>query len=98
MRKIILAKNDFVQNDYSSAGFNAFFNRSIGANAAVSLPSMASSVNRGTSREINYDQSQTSGSLGSVIKVGTIEIDGVGSKISLYEGSDEVVRIGQLDG
>lgn len=73
--------------DYLAAGFNPFMSRSIDAAAAIAVPSGV--------REINYDQQQVSGSLGSTLRVGNISIDGVTGRISIYDdNTNEVVRIG----
>lgn len=85
------------QYTYAAAGFNKFFRRSIDSTSAATLNDAASQASAYSS-EINFDQSQTSGSLGSVVQVGNVNIDGVQGRISVFEGSDEVVRIGELDG
>lgn len=82
---------------YAHAGFNKFFRRSIDSTQAETL-SVAATQATGMSQEVNFDQSQTSGNLGSIIQVGSINIDGKNGKISVFEGANEVVRIGELDG
>lgn len=82
---------------YAASGFNKFFRRSIDSIDASTLNDVASQATAYTN-DINFDQSQTSGSLGSVVQVGNVNIDGVQGRISVFEGSDEVVRIGELDG
>lgn len=83
---------------YAEAGFNSFFTRSIGSNDIQSLPSGASSYTMGHSREVNYDNAPTTGSLGSKVQIGnSIVLDGNNERISILEGTNEVVRIGELD-
>lgn len=81
---------------YAAAGFNRFFRRSIDSQSASTL-SEAASFASSSSQEINFDQVQTRGSLGDIIQVGSITIDGTNGKISVFDGSNEVVRIGELD-
>lgn len=85
---------------YTSAGFNGFFSRSIDAySSAEALPSVSSVYTQGNQTEINYDNSPTTGTLGSKVQIGnSIVLDGNNEKISIIDGSNEVVRIGELDG
>lgn len=84
---------------YGNAGFNGFFSRSIASSNSNSLPQVASNYQQGNSQEINYDNSQTTGTLGSKIQIGnSIILDGNNERISIVDGSNEVVRIGELDG
>ena len=73
--------------NYEDLGINRFMEKSIGSNL----------VGGGNSREINFDQIATTGSLGDKIQVGggNIVIDGTNTKISMYDQGDEVVRIGK---
>jgi len=79
---------------YRDAGFNRFFRRSIGSNPdAVNLKS----VMRGASQQLNFDNAQISGSLGDVLKVGRITIDGKQGRQSIFdERSNEILRLGDL--
>lgn len=88
------------RQDYTNAGFNAFFSRSIGSfSSAQSLPGISVTQTQGNSREVNYDNSPTTGSLGSKVQIGdSIILDGNNKKISVVSGTNEVVRIGELDG
>jgi len=79
---------------YRDAGFNRFFRRSISSNPdAVNLKS----VMRGASQQLNFDNTQISGSLGEVLKVGRITIDGKQGRQSIFdERSNEILRLGDL--
>lgn len=81
---------------YENAGFDGFLQRSIDSAAGTALDSQ--STGGGGSKQLDLDRMQATGSFGDSIRVGNIQIDGVGGKISIYdENSDEVVRIGKLD-
>ena len=83
-------------HDYTDAGFSPFMTRSIDETGAADLDGEAQ-VAQMNSREINYDQSPVTGSLGSVIQIGNIKIDGVTGRISIYDDNgNEVTRIGAL--
>ena len=77
---------------YESSGFDAFLSRSIDDLSQVNLDSQGPQ-----STAQAYDRSQLSGSLGSIIQIGSIKIDGTKGRISIYDGNNEVVRIGELD-
>lgn len=84
--------------DYQAAGFSAFLTRSIDDSPALNLDSLSSSVQQST-REVNYDQSPTTGGLGSVLRIGNIQLDGITGRISVYDSNNnEVLRLGELDG
>lgn len=85
---------------YAKSGFNGFFSRSIGSGKSTeTLPALSSNATQGRSREVNYDNSPTTGSLGSKVQIGSsIVLDGNNEKISVYSGTNEVVKIGELDG
>lgn len=84
-------KNDY---DYERAGFDPFFNRSIDNQQSRTL-----STDNTPNLEMNYDQRQISGSLGDVLQMGFIRIDGKRGRISIYdEDGNEAVTIGDLDG
>lgn len=82
---------------YADAGFNGFLHRSIDTLPAGNLRDVALRATQ-MPRTINFDQQQVGGALGNVIKVGSITIDGTNGRISVYDGTNEVVRIGELDG
>ena len=89
---------DKSQKDYSyvDAGFSTFLTRSIDDTAAVTLGDMSTQA-LSTNREINYDQSQTTGSLGSSTRIGNIDLDGVKGRITIFdENNREVVWIGNI--
>lgn len=90
--------NGITEYDYQAAGFSAFLTRSIDDSAALNLDALSSSVQQST-REVNYDHSPTTGGLGSIIRIGNIQLDGVTGRISIYDSNNnEVVRIGELSG
>lgn len=75
--------------DYTTSGFNDFLSRSIdgGIGQAQAAPV----------RQVNFDQSQISGSLGDHLRIGSIDLDGTTGRISIFdENENEVVRIGDL--
>lgn len=78
--------------DYTAAGFDKFLSRSIDDIQQQNLDSTGPA-----SLAIPFDRTQTSGSLGNIIRVGNISIDGVKGRISIYDGDNEVVRLGELD-
>lgn len=80
---------------YLSAGFNRFLNRSINSTQSTTLSEITSSSPR---REINFDQMQTSGSVGDKIQAGGIIIDGRNRRIVIVdELKNEVGWIGNID-
>lgn len=80
--------------DYTTAGFDTFLDRSIDSNSAVTLDSQP----QAQSRQINYDQSQVSGSLGDILSIGGIQLDGQKRRITIYdENANESVWIGDID-
>lgn len=82
---------------YIEAGFNRFYNRSISASANSS--SLTQVSNDAGTQMINFDQFQTSGSLGDKIQVGGITIDGENRRIVIQdEFGVEIGWIGNLDG
>lgn len=85
---------------YSDSGINDFYSNSIDSHAASNnLPDTSISYTQGNSREINYDNAPTTGTLGSKVQIGnSIVLDGNNEKISIIDGTNEVVRIGELDG
>ena len=86
---------DNTSYSYINAGFDPFFSRSIDSNGSLNLDQTVAL--QATNREINYDQSQTTGSLGSITRVGNIQLDGVAGRISIYDDNgNEVVRLGAL--
>ncbi len=84
-----MADNNY---SYEKSGFNSFLTRSIDDVPAVNLDTFAESAS--PSRAFNFDQSQTSGSLGSIYRFGTVTIDGVKGEITVDgDNRDEVVKI-----
>lgn len=80
--------------DYTLAGFDAFLDRSIDGNDAYTLDDRPNIANQ----QINYDQSQVSGKLGSTLQIAdSITIDGIKRRISITdENGIEVTRLGKL--
>lgn len=82
--------------DYGNSGFNGFLSRSIKSNPTVMTLQQMSGL--AGSNMINFDQTQTSGSLGDKIQVGGIIIDGTNRRIVLLdETNTEVGWIGNLN-
>lgn len=73
--------------NYEDLGINKFMERSIGSNQAS-----------GSSREINFDQVATTGSMGDKIQVGgnNIIIDGSNRRIVVNDGNNDRIIIGEL--
>lgn len=79
---------------YLDAGFDPFLSRSIDNLSQVNLDSQGPATT-----QIAYDRSGVSGSLGNILQIGKIQIDGVKGRISVYDDSgNENIRIGELDG
>jgi hypothetical protein len=75
--------------DYTAAGFDKFLTRAdqtIGGNLDAVAPNNA----------VAFDRTQVTGQLGDTLRIGNIHIDGISGRISIYEGENEVVRIGEL--
>lgn len=69
--------------DYTQAGFNGFLSRSKKANPlAMSLGDGASQGSGGT---INLDRQQIGGSLGNILPLGRIILDGVTGRIRIQD-------------
>ena len=79
--------------DYTTSGFDGFLSRSVDDLPQNNLDSAGP-----VSNSMAYDRNQVTGAIGNTIKVGNITIDGVKGRISIYDGTNEVVRIGELDG
>lgn len=76
---------DNEQFDYLSQGFDRYLQRTI------------NTAGQGR-RILNFDQMQVSGSLGDVIKIGNINLDGRTGRISIQDGAgNEIVRLGKTD-
>lgn len=84
--------------DYSTVGFSPFLTRSIDDVGLTNLDQIAASAQQ-TTRELNYDQSATTGSLGSFLRIGSIILDGAKGRITIVdENGKEAVWIGDIDG
>lgn len=90
-------QDDGPDNDYnySDAGFNTFMSRSIDqTSSGTTLANLLAAYNPFST---NMEQTQITGQLGQQINVGNITIDGVNSRISVFDSNgNEVVRIGTL--
>lgn len=80
---------------YIDAGFSPFLIRSIDDSGQTNLGQVeAIQVNR----ELNYDQSPTTGQLGAITRIGNIVLDGVKGRITILDDNqNEVVWIGDID-
>lgn len=81
--------------DYSNSGFNSFMDRSIDQSAnGTTLANLIASYNPFAT---NMEQTQITGQLGQQINIGSISIDGVNSRISVFDtNNNEIVRLGEL--
>lgn len=77
--------------DYSQAGFDGFLSRSIDDTSQTSLDSGGP-----ITRQVSFDRGQVSGAFPDVVRIGNVNIDGINGRISVYDGENEVMRIGEL--
>lgn len=78
---------------YDRAGFSPFLTRSIDDRAGGNLDALSSEA-LANNRELNYDQSPTTGFLGSTLRLGNINLDGVSGEITVVDDAqNEVVRV-----
>ena len=68
--------------DYIASGFNGFLSRRIRRPDASMLQGLSNDTPR---REINFDRTTTSGSLGDVISVTGIKLDGPNRRIAIID-------------
>ncbi len=82
---------------YESAGFTPFFNRRLGS---INAPTLGRISSQTGTKEMNFDHSQTSGSLGDKIAVGKgLVLDGPNHRVVILdEGGIEVGWIGNITG
>lgn len=80
---------------YEDAGFNGFFRRTLASNPTAStLRTLGPSGNR----EIRFDQSQVSGSMGDKFTIGSIVINGVDGRIEVKDPTGKDVGwIGNIE-
>lgn len=87
--------------NYNTAGYNSYMTKSIDLTNQLPVNPQIATLNtpqQYSTNNLNYNNSQTTGSLGDIIQVGNITIDGSQGRISIFDGTDtEVVRIGSLD-
>lgn len=91
----------YYADDYSALGFNSFLSKSIDVQGqVVPDPTQVTlgSPKQYSNNSINYDFSQTSGSLGDIIRIGSINLDGRRGRISFIdEFGNEALILGNLD-
>lgn len=83
---------------YINAGFNNFLSRSKKANPFAQILSDGASSSSGTT--VNFDRQQIAASLGNVLKLGRISLDGVSGRIAITDKTDttETAWFGDLTG
>ena len=81
---------------YRDAGFNRFFRRTLNSNSgAINLKSVSTGAG---SNQLNFDNAQVSGSLGDLLQIGRISLDGkIGRQSIRDELGNEVLRLGELE-
>lgn len=82
---------DPVAYDYTTAGFDKFFNRSVDNSPQSNLDSPPAYAPQ-TSR---HDDLQTSGVLGDSFRIGNITLDGSANAITLSDGENTRLLIGE---
>lgn len=81
---------------YSDSGYDDFMSRSIEGATAANLDQSTSGG--GSSRQLNFDAAQVSGSLGDILKVGNVLINGQRGRITIEDDSGNTVAIfGELE-
>lgn len=81
--------------DYNTAGFDAFLCRSIDEPQAATLEDQPTTP----IRQMNFDQAPVSGSLGDILNIGKIDLDGGKGRMTIYdENGNEAVWVGDIDG
>lgn len=86
--------NDNKKYTYREVGFNRFFRRSLNSNPEANT---LSGVGGGQSRQLKFDDMQISGSLGDILRIGRILLDGkIGRQSIMDERNNEVLRLGDL--
>lgn len=76
--------------NYQSAGFDGFLSRSIDDLAQVTLDSPGPQTTA-----IPFDRGQQSGSLGNIIMIGNIKLDGSAGRITISDGSNDFFLAGE---
>lgn len=83
--------------NYQNAGFDAFMSRSI--DITGNGTTLANFIPTYNPFATNLNQTQVTGSLGNIMQVGNISINGVTGRIELTDSNNNVViRLGELDG
>lgn len=76
------------QFNYLKSGFTSFFKRSIADNGMTGIRSLRGV--RASKTELNLDETNVSGSLGDVINVGLVQIDGKTGRVNITTDQGEV--------
>jgi hypothetical protein len=79
---------------YLDLGFSNFFERPMAQDSLSSIPAPTGGSSSGG--QLNFDQVQTTGSLGDRIQVGNIIIDGTMGRITVSDGGSRLVIIGDI--
>lgn len=87
------------QSDYTyeDAGYNGFFQRSIGSVAQAQTLSSVPSGGSGNN-VLNFDQLQVNGSVGDTLRVGKILINGGEGNIIVNDGQNDIMLMGYQQG
>jgi len=81
---------------YENAGFNSFMSRSLKSNPAAS--SVQDGIAVGSGKPVNFDLQQMFGSLGNVIDLGRLKLDGVAGRVVTIDANGvESGWIGEID-
>lgn len=79
---------------YTASGFDGFLSRGDTPNLSGNLDQQSTANNA-----VAFDRTQISGTLGDVLTIGSIKIDGVNGTITLNDGNTDRLIIGfQKDG
>lgn len=74
---------------YESSGFDGFLSRSIDDLAQVTLDSPGPQ-----STAIPFDRGQQSGSLGNIVMIGDIKLDGAAGRVTINDGQNDFLLMG----
>ena len=75
---------DNTEYNYEAAGFNRYMSRNMTSDWSAA-PTQ--------SRNLNFDQQQISGALGSILTVGNITIDGIQGALKFYDEDGNLIGI-----
>lgn len=85
-------RNDY---DYTNTGMDSFMSRSIDGVMATGLDNLILKMPL-WARQLPYDTVSTTGSLGDKLTLGNITIDGVSGRITVSDGTNDRVIIGNI--